>query len=87
MGLPIPKIDFTDQRQAYLHDEITCLAETVARAQLVNIDQDNALEELVMELHGLSPAERAHTRNELKEIERYGTLLGWSDRKDEEDTE
>jgi len=85
MKLPIPPIDFSNAKRRALHQQIAQTARAAVASNGISDSVDTKIESLVMELYGLSAAEKAHVRGELAEIERYGTLLGSHEAVDDDD--
>ncbi len=80
MGLPIRHIDFSDAREAHLHNRIADLVNgVIISGKVPDQHTDREIERLVRELYGVaSPATSSRIDAELERISTFGSLLGSS---------
>jgi len=89
MQLPIRRIDFTDTRQTYFHNQIADRVDAViASNKPPTPEADAEIERLVRDLYGVNtPLANARVEAELERISQFGSLLGSSTEEDENEDE
>jgi hypothetical protein len=71
LGLPVPRIDWTDPRQIRMHDAIAdAVEELVRRGGTGNPEEDLHIEQLVMTLYALDDGDRARVWTTLRAVQK-----------------
>jgi len=69
--LPLFAVNFSDQYQSRLHDDIAKQVSTaVERNTIINKELDFGIEDAVMKLYGITPEEKDHIWEELRKVQK-----------------